>query len=82
MKFNADKNIEINIYHMEREGLLLLDYPEKTRNLWKLTAAEALSFINDQNVVETFQKTFPTVIAEWVIAQKTFERLAATTRVA
>jgi hypothetical protein len=77
MKFNADKNIEISIFHMESRDVLLLDYPEKTRNLWQLTAMETRFFINDQNVVGTFQKTLPTVIAEWVIAQKAFERLAA-----
>ena len=77
MKFNADKNIDINIFHLEEKGVLVLDYPEETRKLWQLTATKTRSFINDPNVVRAFQKTIPTAITEWNMAQKAFERLAA-----
>lgn len=77
MKFNHDKNIDIQIFHLRAQGILLLDYPGRTRELWRLTAEATRSFSTNPEIVKTFQKAFPSIVTEWTMAQASFDRLAA-----
>jgi hypothetical protein len=68
--------IDITILHVARSSKIKVQFPERTRRLWRALTAKTRYYLATAEVQDFILQENPRVLGEWTQAQEVLERLS------